>query len=286
MQFVDNDDGMCVDTKEECLCTSDNDLMVFKSKDGDKFRLLFETLDKILVEGNMVFTDDGIKIQEINQNSVLIDLFIGKHKWYYCKEPLTLGVSFSRLAKCLKTVTRNDTVTISYTEKSRCDCELNVEVISSNGDMFKMSPKLLDIESDKLGMEIELSDDSVVLTFESNRFQHIIRNCVNNGDNLQIFTSDKAVYFSSTGSFFDKLLLTVPYENTTQLEKLDHYKLKFISNAAKSSVMGDSVELILQKEYPLIIICKIGDIGILKFFIAPGIVGETDDFIITLKDVV
>jgi proliferating cell nuclear antigen len=105
------------------IVTTTEDLSGYKlfarSLQSKHFKTIFETLKELLIDTNIQWDKDGLKIIDLdNTRVVMIHLRIHADKFedYVCEEPITMGVNLTNLNKLMKTVD-SDTLTF-YLENS------------------------------------------------------------------------------------------------------------------------------------------------------------------------
>lgn len=95
-----------------------NDCLVsFRTAQSVKLRILFESLHAILGEAQIDFTPEGVFLQAItSQGMVIVNLFKDNIDEYICTQPTTCGIKFSSMYSYLKNVTDTDVVAIQVTK--------------------------------------------------------------------------------------------------------------------------------------------------------------------------
>jgi DNA polymerase III sliding clamp (beta) subunit (PCNA family) len=99
------------------IVTTTEDLSGYKlfarSLQSKHFKTIFETLKELLIDTNIQWDKDGLKIIDLdNTRVVMIHLRIHADKFedYVCEEPITMGVNLTNLNKLMKTVDNSDTL--------------------------------------------------------------------------------------------------------------------------------------------------------------------------------
>ena len=84
------------------------------------FRTLMTALKDILLETNITFKPDGIRIVNMDKShTILAHLYLDaeKFEYYYCKYPkIVIGVNMFHLFKLINTIDNDDTLTIYIDE--------------------------------------------------------------------------------------------------------------------------------------------------------------------------
>jgi proliferating cell nuclear antigen PCNA len=98
------------------IVTTTEDLSGYKlfarSLQSKHFKTIFETLKELLIDTNIQWDKDGLKIIDLdNTRVVMIHLRIHADKFedYVCEEPITMGVNLTNLNKLMKPSDNSDT---------------------------------------------------------------------------------------------------------------------------------------------------------------------------------
>jgi len=157
-------------------CYSNNKLTI-KTVQISPFRILMAALKDILLETNIVFTKQGIKIINMDKtHTILVHLFLKAENFelYECKEEkIIVGVNILHLFKLITTIDNDDTLTIYIENDDYNDgivTELGLKFENGNIQQSKIQKlKLIEPEQDEL--EIPDVKFSSVINMPSNDFQ-------------------------------------------------------------------------------------------------------------------
>lgn len=273
----------------------DESLMTLESSESVIFRSLFEVLKNILVEGNLIFTKEGIQLRSLAVNKThFTHLFLAANKIdkYYCKnDSIVIGVDFDELHKAVKSLTQDDTIGIQIIDMDN----INIYIIN---DELKWTQErkcsILYIREKMMEPFQQTFDMSV--SIPSVLFQRIVR-CHGIGKTLQILAHRgnqySFIYFytpSDTQSDITRLVCghSNSIQSTTQrtemvcktteqssADKRDYYSLKTLQMIAKTVGMSKKIRLFLKPNFPLILRTDVGSMGQLTFVIA--MIEKTDD---------
>ena len=86
-----------------------------KTVQSSAFRILVEALKEILTDANMEFDETGMKIMKMDStHTVLVHLRLqaDDFEFYYCKQPIVLGVNMINLFKLIRTIGNDDTLNL------------------------------------------------------------------------------------------------------------------------------------------------------------------------------
>lgn len=259
---------------------SKDDLMRFETTQGLKLRILFETLSNMLVEGHLVFSPDRVLIEEANLCScfVRVELPRDNIEPYFCQREYVIGVSFTHLLSCIRSVGKGDILVFRLTETSMRDApQLVIQQITPDHSMFEYRVHLIDINRKEYC--IQEKQTALQLSIPSTKFKQVLNSCAAHGKKLQILAGKKHIYFRTHGGDTTHLTFSMPIEGVhpqEPMDKQDVYQLSILAHISKAAMMGHSVRLHLDDDYPLLVICSIGTLGTLRVWIAPCIVLETD----------
>ena len=94
----------------------ENNVLTIKTVQIAPFRVLMTALKDILLETNIIFTKQGIKIINMDKtHTILVHLFMKAENFelYECnKEKIIIGVNMIHLFKLINSIDNDDTLTI------------------------------------------------------------------------------------------------------------------------------------------------------------------------------
>ena len=94
----------------------DNNVLLIQTIQISPFRTLMTALKDILLETNIAFTNDGIRIINMDKtHTILVHLFLSAQnfEFYNCKlDKIIIGVNMFHLFKLINTIDNDDTLTI------------------------------------------------------------------------------------------------------------------------------------------------------------------------------
>ena len=99
----------------------DNNVLVIQTIQIAPFRTLMTALKDILLETNIIFQNDGIRIINMDKShTILVHLFLAAQNFelYNCKlDKIVVGVNMFHLFKLINSIDNDDTLTL-YIENS------------------------------------------------------------------------------------------------------------------------------------------------------------------------
>ena len=247
------------------------------------FRTLMTALKDILLETNIVFQQDGIRIVNMDKShTILAHLFLqaDKFEYYYCKYPkIVIGVNMFQLFKLINSIDNDDTLTIYIEENDYNDGIVdNLGLKFENGDIKQCKDqKLRLIEPDADDLELPKIKYSSILNMPSSDFQKIVRDLSNLSDRLEIKSVGNELVFSCNGPFASCTLRRSECDGNMEfIQKQGNdeiiqgeFSLKNLSYFIKCTNLCNSIEMYLENDIPLIVRYSVASLGEIKLCLAP-----------------
>ena len=191
--------------------SSGNEIMCLRTVQIAPFRTLMVALKDILLETNITFTEQGIRIINMDKSqTILVHLKLGAENFehYECNRPkVVIGVNMFHLFKLINTIDNDDTLTLYIDEADYQDGVVQCLGLKfENGDIQQQKiQKLRLIEPDAEELAVPDVTFSSVLNLPATDFQKIVRDLSCISDKIEIksvATSQGAeLIFKCTGSF-------------------------------------------------------------------------------------
>jgi proliferating cell nuclear antigen len=247
------------------------------------FRTLMTALKDILLETNITFQQDGIRIINMDKSHTILahlHLEASKFEHYFCKYPkIVIGVNMFHLFKLINSIDNNDTLTIYIKEEDYCDGIVNyLGLTFENGDIKQCKTQMLRlIEPDDEELEVPSVKFSSVINLPSTDFQKIIRDLSALSDRLEIKCVGDELMFSLVGPFASVQIRRSECDgNLEYIQKQDSTKviqgefpLKYLSYFIKCTNLCNSIELMLENDLPLVVKYNVASLGEIKLCLAP-----------------
>jgi proliferating cell nuclear antigen len=116
--------------------TNPDNVLTIKTVQISPFRTLMTALKDILLETNITFQPDGMRIINMDKShTILAHMFLGAEnfEFYECKrDKIIIGVNMFHLFKLINSIDNDDTLTI-YIE----NCDYNDGVVNNLGLRFE-----------------------------------------------------------------------------------------------------------------------------------------------------
>jgi proliferating cell nuclear antigen len=260
----------------ECVSNNNNKLTI-KTVQIAPFRILMAALKDILLETNIVFTKQGIKIINMDKtHTILVHLFLKAEnfEFFECKEEkIIVGVNILHLFKLITTIDNDDTLTI-YIEND----DYNEGIVTELGLKFENGTikqskiqklKLIEPEQDEL--EIPDVKFSSVINMPSNDFQKIIRDLAAISEKIEIKSVEDELIFKCSGQFAKAEIRRSENNANMQILNKQHnkiiqgeYSLKNLLYFIKCTNLCNQIEIYLENNRPLIVKYNVASLGEIK----------------------
>lgn len=242
--------------------------MKLKTVQASAFKALFEVLKDVLNDVNIIFEPKGLTILTLDTARVsLIDLHLPAENFeeYDCDKQILAGINISNTFKLFKTISNNDTLEISITDRDVMD--IHIKNADKKTDT-KFQLKLLDINDDQI--VLPNIQTSVVTTMPSIDFQRACRDMQNLASDVVITRKPSKFIISCQGDFANQETTIEcddpdPFENTLS----GIYSLKYLNIFTKATGMCSTVQLFQEDNNRFLILkYNVANLGDLRFFLA------------------
>ena len=198
------------------LLTSDeNNILTIKTVQISAFRILMIALKDILLETNITFQQDGMRIVNMDKShTILVHLFLEacNFEFYNClKDKIVIAVNMFHLFKLISSIDNNDTLTL-YIDKN----DYNDGIVENLGLRFENSEikqykiqKLKLIEPDQDELKLPDVAYNSIITLPSSDFQKIVHDLANISEKLEIKSIQNTLVFLNAVETLHKLKLFV-----------------------------------------------------------------------------
>ncbi len=261
---------------------SDN-VLTIKTVQIAPFRILMTALKDILLDTNILFTKEGIKIINMDKtHTILVHLFLqaSNFEFYECLyDKIVIGVNMIHLFKLISTIDNDDTLTI-YIEKEDYDDgviqELGLKF--ENGDIKQSKiQKLKLIEPDLDEIEMPEILYSSIINMPSSDFQKIVRDLASISEKLEIKSVDNELIFKCNGNYAKAEIRRTETSNSMQFIQKQGaneiiqgiFSLKNLIYFIKCTNLCNQIEIYLKNNKPLIVKYNVASLGEIKLCLAP-----------------
>jgi len=259
----------------------ENNVLVIQTIQIAPFRTLMTALKDILLETNIIFQNDGIKIINMDKShTILVHLFLAASNFevYNCKlDKIVIGVNMFHLFKLINTIDNDDILTI-YIENSDYSDGIvnNLGLKFENGDIKQCKiQKLRLIEPDSEELDVPNVHFSSILNMPSSDFQKIIRDLSIISDKLELKSCGTELIFKCRGQFAQAEIRRTESQGGMEFLQKDENKivqgefsLKNLGFFIKCTNLCSQIEMYLENDLPLIVKYNVASLGEIKLCLA------------------
>ena len=262
---------------------SHDNVLTIKTVQIAPFRILMAALKDILLDTNITFTKEGIRIVNMDKtHTILVHLFLKAEnfEFYECKyNKIVIGVNMLHLFKLITSIENDDTLTLyiendDYTDGVVTDLGLKFE----NGDIKQCkTQKLRLIEPDKDEFEEPDVKFSSVINLPSSDFQKIIRDLSCISDRLEIKSVGNELIFKCAGQFATAEVRRAETNGGMEFIQKQgankiiqgEFSLKNLGYFIKCTNLCSQIEMYLENDLPLVIKYYVASLGEIKLCLSP-----------------
>jgi len=259
--------------------------MVFEARliQGNILKKILEALKELLNEATWDCSETGIQLQAMDNSHVslvFVDLKAEGFDKYKCTRQISMGMSLTSMSKILRCAANDDSITIKAEDEPD-----KVTFMFENPKQEKVSDyemKLMNLDNEQLG--IPETDYQAVIKLPSAEFQRIVRDLGQFGDSVIISCTEKAVKFSSAGDIGTGNIKLLPTSNQDKKEEAVviaveepvtlTFAVRYLNMFTKAATLASQVSLSMSPDVPLVVEYNIGDIGCMRYYLAPKIDDE------------
>jgi len=262
-----------------------NNVLTIKTVQIAPFRILMTALKDILLDTNIVFTKEGIKIINMDKTHTILvhlNLKAENFEFYQCNyDKIIIAVNMLHLFKLINSIDNDDTLTI-YIEKDDYDdgvvSELGLKF--ENGDIKQSKiQKLKLIEPEEEQMDLPDIKYSSVINMPSSDFQKIVRDLANISEKLEIKSVGEELIFKCCGQYAKAEIRRSETSGTNSMQFLQkqnpddiiqgEFSLKNLVYFIKCTNLCSQIEIFLKNNKPLIVKYNVASLGEIKLCLAP-----------------
>jgi len=260
----------------------ENNVLTIKTVQIAPFRILMTALKDILLETNITFQKDGIKIINMDKShTILVHLQLNASDFelYECKkEKIIIGVNMFHLFKLINTIDNEETLTLYIENEDYHDGIVqNLGLKFENGDIKQCkTQKLRLIEPDTDELNVPGVSFSSIINLPSSDFQKIIRDLSQISDKLEIKSISNELVFKCRGPFAQAEIHRAESDGNMEFIQQDkdkiiqgEFSLKNLGYFIKCTNLCNQIEMYLENDLPLIIKYNVASLGDIKLCLAP-----------------
>jgi proliferating cell nuclear antigen len=251
---------------------SAGNVLTIKTVQIQPFRTLMTALKDILLETNICFRKDGIRIINMDKSHTMLAhccLGAENFEYYDCKEEkILIGVNMFHLFKLIIYIEEKD-----YYDGIVSFLGLKFE----NGDIKQCkTQKLRLIEPDSEDLVEPDVVFSSVINLPSSDFQKIIRDLSCISDRLEIKSVGSELIFKCQGQFASAEVRRAESDGMSFLQKQDaskiiqgEFSLKNLGYFIKCTNLCSQIEMYLENDLPLVVKYYVASLGEIKLCLSP-----------------
>jgi len=269
------------------MVNTSNTILYIQTVQISPFRTLMTALKDILLETNITFTPDGIKIINMDKSHTILahlELKAKQFETFECKmDKITIGVNMLHLFKLINTIDNNDTLTIYIEDVDYMDGVVQYLGLKfENGDIKQQKiQKLRLIEPDHEELEVPNVTFSSILNLPSTDFQKIIRDLSSISDKIEIRSvigkDGVELIFKCRGVFAEAEIRRAETDgNMHYIHKQDtnkiiqgEFSLRNLGYFIKCTNLCNQIEMYLDNNLPLVIKYNVASLGVIKLCLSP-----------------
>ncbi|KAL7566343.1 hypothetical protein ACA910_015051 [Epithemia clementina (nom. ined.)] len=252
--------------------------------EGHILKLVIDAVKDLVKDTNIDCGEEEMSIQCMDSahvSLVAMQLKSGAFEKYRCDRPQSLGLNTENFSKVFKMMHKDDILVL----KAEDDAEtlgLMFQGAKSN-NIGEFDLKLMEIETEV--MQIPDTDYKCNVRMPSSEFQRIARDMQVLGDTCTISCTKEGIAFSAAGDIGtgkiligsntaaekDEEQVTIDMEEPVELQ----FALRYLNMFTKATPLSPVVNISMSPNVPIVIEYPIGEVGFVKFFLAPKI--EEDD---------
>jgi proliferating cell nuclear antigen len=263
--------------------STDTNVLTIKTVQISPFRTLMTALKDILLETNISFQPDGIRIINMDKShTILVHLYLAasNFEFYECKkEKIIIGVNMFHLFKLINSIDNDDTLTIYIENNDYFDGIVShLALRFENGNIKQCKTqklKLIEPEQDEL--EVPDVKFSSIINLPSADFQKIIRDLSCISDKLEIKSVGNELIFKCQGQFAsaeihraeaDESMKFILKQDSSKVIQ-GEFSLKNLGYFIKCTNLCPQIEVYLENDLPLVVKYNVASLGEIKLGLVP-----------------
>jgi proliferating cell nuclear antigen len=263
--------------------TVEENVLTIKTVQIVPFRTLMTALKDILIETNITFKPDGMRIINMDKShTILVNVYLpaANFEFYECKkENIIIGVNMFHLFKLINSIDNDDTLTIYIENEDYYD-----GIVSQLGLKFengkikqRKTQKLKLIEPDHDELEVPNVVFSSIINLPSADFQKMVRDLTSLADKLEIKSVGDEVIFKCQGQFAcaeisrvetDGIMNFILKQDSSKVIQ-GEFSLKNLGYFIKCTNLCPQIEIYLENDLPLIVKYNVASLGTIHLALVP-----------------
>jgi proliferating cell nuclear antigen len=254
---------------------TDGNVLTIKTVQISPFRTLMTALKDILLETNITFQADGIRIINMDKShTILAHLYLAAQnfEFYECKkEKIIIGVNMFHLFKLINSIDNDDTLTIYIENSDYVDGIVSHLALKFENGLIKQckTQKLRLIEPEPEELNYPDVKFSSIINLPSADFQKIIRDLSCISYKLEIKSVGNELIFKCSGQFASAEIHRAESDGSMGfILKQDpskviqgEFSLKNLGYFIKCTNLCSQIEIYLENDLPLVVKYEVASLG-------------------------
>lgn len=268
--------------KNQVMSSTEGNVLTIKTVQIAPFRTLMTALKDILLETNITFEPDGMRIINMDKShTILVHLFLSAQnfEFYECnKDKIIIGVNMFHLFKLINTIENDETLTIYIENSDYVDGIVSyLSLKYENGEIKQCkTQKLRLIEPDPEELQYPDVTFSSIINLPSTDFQKIIRDLSCISDKLEIKSVGNELIFKCSGQFASAEIHRAESDGSMGfISKQDsskiiqgEFSLKNLGYFIKCTNLCQQIEVYLENDLPLVVKYNVASLGVIRMCLA------------------
>merc|ERR1712018_284415 len=250
---------------------------------GNLLKKVLESLKDLLTEATWDCADTGIQLQAMDNSHVSlvsVNLRADGFDKFRCDRQLSMGMNLGSMSKILRCASNDDIITIKAQDQAD-----TVTFMFESPNQEKVADyemKLMNLDQEHLG--IPETDYAAVIKLPSSEFQRIVKGLSQFGESVVITCTKEGVKFSAAGDIGTgniKLAQTANVDKEEEAVIIEMqepvtltFACRYLNMFTKASCLASQVSLSMSPDVPLVVEYNIGEIGHVRYYLAPKIEDE------------
>jgi len=247
---------------------------------GSLLKKVLDAIKDLLNEACFDCAQSGMLLQAMDNSHVsLVSLNLRKEGFdkYRCDRSLVMGMNLASMTKILRCASNDDIITMKAQDTAD-----TVSFVFESPNQEKVSDyemKLMNLDQDHLG--IPETEYSCIIKLPSGEFARICKDLSQFGESIVIACTKEGVKFSAAGDIGTaniKLAQTSSVDKEEEAVSVDMqepvtltFACKYLNMFTKATPLSPQVSLSMSPDVPLVVEYKIGEIGHIRYYLAPRI---------------
>ncbi|XP_014287142.1 proliferating cell nuclear antigen [Halyomorpha halys] len=241
---------------------------------------ILEAIKELLNEATFDCSDSGIQLQAMDNSHVsLVSLNLRSDGFdkYRCDRNLSMGINLTSMLKIMKCAGNDDVLTIKAQDNA--DTVMFMFESQNQERVSDYEMKLMNLDQEHLG--IPEKDYSCIIKMPAGELARICKDLGQFGESVVIACSKEGVKFSAVG---DVGSANIKLAQTSNVDKEEEavtiemqepvtltFACKYLISFTKATPLASQVQLSMSSDVPLVVEYKIGEIGQIRYYLAPKI---------------